>query len=133
MSFLRVSDLLLISVVINHDVGSLLLHEHIMFSFKIIDKFLLEKCVCSSSNILTAWYPAYRLKMKSSLCLCTKVTLCPNMDERCRYKKFHFYFILLVSPLPGTPSCRVYPKIKVCIYEFCDMKHSCDNIPYINE
>ena len=50
MSFLRVSDLLLISVVINHDVGSLLLHKNIMFSFKIIDKFLLEKCVCSSSN-----------------------------------------------------------------------------------
>ena len=62
MSFLRVSDLLLISVVINHDVGSLLLQKNIMFSFKIIDKFPLEKCVCSSSNILTAWYPAYRLK-----------------------------------------------------------------------
>ena len=62
MSFLRVSDLLLISVVINHDVGSLLLHKNIMFSFKMIDKFLLEKCVCSSSNILTAWNPAYRRK-----------------------------------------------------------------------
>ena len=61
-SFLRVSDLLLISVVINHDVGSLLLHKNIMFSFRIIDKFLLEKCFCSSSNNLTSWYPAYRLK-----------------------------------------------------------------------
>ena len=46
MSFLRVSDLLLVCVVLNHDVDSSLYIIKNIFSLKINEKLPLEKCVC---------------------------------------------------------------------------------------
>ena len=58
MSFLRVSDLLLVSVVLNHDTDSSLYIIKMIFSLKINEKLPLEKCVCLLWKILTAWFPA---------------------------------------------------------------------------
>ena len=57
-SFLRVSDLLLVCVVLNHDADSSSYIIKIIFSLKINEKLPFEKCVCLSWNILTAWFPA---------------------------------------------------------------------------
>ena len=46
MSFLRVSDLLLVCVVLNHDADSSLYIIKNDISLKINDKLPLEKCVC---------------------------------------------------------------------------------------
>ena len=58
MSFLRVSDLLLVCVVLNHDAGLSLYIIKMIFSFEINEKLPLEKFVCLLLKILTAWYPA---------------------------------------------------------------------------
>ena len=58
MSFLTVSDLLLVSVVLNHDVySSLYIIKNDIF-MKINEKLPLEKCVCLLWKILTAWFSA---------------------------------------------------------------------------
>ena len=87
MSFMRVSDLLLVCVVINHDADSRHISLKMIFSLKIN-----EKCIKTENDI--------------KLCLSTWVTLCPYMAERCRHKKCHlrfilFVFALLVHPLVG--------------------------------
>ena len=66
MSFLRVNDLLLVYVILNHDADSSLYIIKMIFSLKINEKMPLEKCVCLLWNILTAWSPAQKLKMTSS-------------------------------------------------------------------
>ena len=53
MSFLRVSDLLLVCIFLNHDVDSSLYIIKMIFSLKINKKLPLEKW-----KILTAWFPA---------------------------------------------------------------------------
>ena len=58
ISFLRVNDLLLVYVVLNHDADSSLYIIKMIFSLKINEKLPLEKCVCLLWNILTAWSPA---------------------------------------------------------------------------
>ena len=58
MTFLRVSDLLLVRVVLYHDADSSLYIIKMIFSLKINEKLPLEKCVCLLWNILTAWFPA---------------------------------------------------------------------------
>ena len=58
MSFLRVNDLLLVYVVLNHDADSSLYIIKMIFSLKINEKMPLEKCVYLLWNILTAWSPA---------------------------------------------------------------------------
>ena len=57
MSFLRVSDLLLVCVVLNHDADSSFYIIKMIFSLKINEKLPLEKCVCLLWKILTAWFP----------------------------------------------------------------------------
>ena len=66
MSFLRVSDLLLVCVVLNHDADSSLYIIKKIFSLKINEKLPLDKCVCLLWKILTALFPALKLKMTSS-------------------------------------------------------------------
>ena len=58
MSFLRVSDLLLVVEVLNHDADLSLYIIKMIFSLKINEKLPLEKCVCLLWKILTAWFPA---------------------------------------------------------------------------
>ena len=58
MSFLRVSDLLFVCVVLNHDADSSLYIIKMVFSLKINEKLPLEKCVCLLWKILTGWLPA---------------------------------------------------------------------------
>ena len=58
MSFLRVSDLLFVCVVLNHDADSSLYIIKMVFLLKINEKLQLEKCVCLLWKILTAWFPA---------------------------------------------------------------------------
>ena len=58
MSFLRVSDLLFVCVVLNHDADSSLYIIKNDISLKIKEKISLEKFVCLSWKILTAWFPA---------------------------------------------------------------------------
>ena len=58
MSFLRVSDLLLVCVVLIHDADSSLYIIKMIFLLKINEKLPLEKCVCLLRKILTAWFPA---------------------------------------------------------------------------
>ena len=57
MSFLRVSELLLVCVVVNHDEDSSLYIIKMIFSLKINENARLEKCVCLLWKILTAWFP----------------------------------------------------------------------------
>ena len=57
MTFLRVSDLLLVRVVLNHDADSSLYIIKMIFSLKTNEKLPLEKCVCLW-KIWTAWFPA---------------------------------------------------------------------------
>ena len=58
MSFLRVSDLLFVSAVLNHDADSSLYIIKMVFSLTINEKLLFEKCVCLMWKILTALFPA---------------------------------------------------------------------------
>ena len=58
MLFLRVSDLLLVCVVLNHDAALSLYIIKMIFSFKINEKLPLKKFVCLLWKILTAWFPA---------------------------------------------------------------------------
>ena len=58
MSFLRVNDLLFVSVVLNHDADSSLYIIKNDISLKIKEKMPLEKFVCLLWKILTAWFPA---------------------------------------------------------------------------
>ena len=58
MSFLRVSDLLLVCVVLNHDADSSLYIIKNDIFMKINEKLPLEECVCLLLKILTAWFPA---------------------------------------------------------------------------
>ena len=58
ISFLRVCDLLLVCVVLNHDADSSLCITKMIFSLKINEKLPFEKCVCLLWKILTAWFPA---------------------------------------------------------------------------
>ena len=58
MSFLRVSDLLFVCVVLNHDADQSLYIIKMVFLLKINEKLQLEKCVCLLWKILTAWFPA---------------------------------------------------------------------------
>ena len=58
MSFLRVSDLILVCVDLNHDAESSFYIIKMIFSLKINEKLPLEKCVCLLWKILTAWFPA---------------------------------------------------------------------------
>ena len=51
MSFLRVSDLLLVCVVLNHDADLSLYIIKMIFSLKINEKLPLEKCVCFESLV----------------------------------------------------------------------------------
>ena len=58
MSVLRVSDLLLVCVVLNHDADSSLYIIKMIFSLKINEKLPLEKRVCLLRKIVTARFPA---------------------------------------------------------------------------
>ena len=58
MSFLRVSDLLLVCAVLNHDAGSSLYIIKMIFSLKMNEKLPLERCVCLLWKILKACSPA---------------------------------------------------------------------------
>ena len=58
MSFLRVSDLLLVCVVLNHvaDLSLYIIKNDIFMTIN--EKLPLKKCVCLLWKILTAWFPA---------------------------------------------------------------------------
>ena len=58
MTFLRVSDLLFVCVVLNHGADFPLYIIKMIFSLKINEKLPLEKCVCLLWKVLTAWFPA---------------------------------------------------------------------------
>ena len=58
MSFLRVSDLLFVWVVLNHDANSSLYVIKNSIFIENNEKLPLEKCVCLLWKILTAWFPA---------------------------------------------------------------------------
>ena len=57
ISFLRISDLLFVCVVLNHDTDSSLYIIKNDISLKIKEKMSLEKFVCLLWKILTAWFP----------------------------------------------------------------------------
>ena len=58
MSFLRVSDLLLVCVVLNHDAdSSLYINKNYIF-IENKKEIAVGKCVCLLWKILTAWCPA---------------------------------------------------------------------------
>ena len=112
MSFLRVSDLLLDCVVLNHDADSSLYIIKMIFSLKINYNLPLEKCGCFDSLV-----PCLKNENDVKLCLSTVVTLCPNMAERCRHKKCHLSFILFVYALLVHPLVGHMPNIDcvVCL------------------
>ena len=58
MSFLRVSDLLLVCAVLNHVADSSLYIIKNDIFMKINEKLPLKKCVCLLWKSLTAWFPA---------------------------------------------------------------------------
>ena len=61
-----------------------------IFSLKNVGKACLQ--VVEGFDILV---PGLRAKNDVKLCLNTSVTLCPNMDERCRHKKYPPLFSLV--------------------------------------
>ena len=58
MSFLRVNNLFLVCVDLNHEADSPLYITKMIISLKINEKLPLEKDVCLLWKILTAWFPA---------------------------------------------------------------------------
>ena len=106
MSFLRVSDLLLVCVVLNHDADSSLISLKIIFSLKINGEIAVGKVCLLVVEDFDSLVPCLKPENDVKLCLRTWVTLCPNMVERCRHKNCHICFILfvyalLVHPLVG--------------------------------
>ena len=111
MLFLRVSDLLLVCVVLNHDADSPLHIIKNIFSLNINEKGCL--LVVEDFDSLV---PCLKTENDVKLCLRTWVTLCPNMVERCRHKKCHLCFILIVYALLVHPLVWHMPNID---YAFC--------------
>ena len=97
MSFLRVNDLIIVCIVQNHDADSPFYIIKNMFSLKIKEIAVGKVCLLVVEGF-GSLFPC--LKTENDVKLCRKcVTLCPNMAERCRHKKFHHYFILFVYAL----------------------------------
>ena len=130
MSFLRVSDLLLVCVVLNHDADALLYINKIIFLLKINEKLSLEKCVCLfCPEDFDSLIPCLKTENDVKPRLSTWVTLCPNMAERCRHKKVPPLFYLVCLRPFGAPSGRAYVQYRLCSL-FMIMKHICDDISY---
>ena len=127
MSFLRVSALLLVSVVLNHDADSSFYIIKMIFSLNMNEKLPLEKCVCLLWNILTAWFPALKLKMTSSF-----VSVHGSHYAQILLKgvdiKSATSVLSCLRPF-GTPSGRAYAQYRLCS-RFMIMKHICDDISY---
>ena len=129
MSFLRVSDLLLVCVVLNHDADSSLYIIKKIFSLKINEKLPLEKCVCLLWKILTAWFPALKLKMTSSFVSAhgshyAQIWL-KGVDL---YKVPSLFYFVCLRPF-GALSGRAYSQYRLCSL-FMIMEHNCDDISY---
>ena len=114
MLFLRVSDLLLVCVVLNHDADSLL--YIIKNNIFIENKW--EIAVGKECLLVDSLVPCFKTENDIKFCLSTWVTLCPNMAERCRHKKCHLCFILFVYALLVHPPVGHMPKIDgvVCLW-----------------
>ena len=102
MSFLRVSDLLIVCVHLNHDADCLYIPLKTIFSLKINEKFPLEKCVCLLWKILTVWFPALKLKRTSNF-VSAHVSHYVQiwLKEKCHLSFILFVYALKVHPLEG--------------------------------
>ena len=118
MSFLRVSDLLLVCVVLNHDAdSSLYIIKNDIFienKWEIADGKVCLLAVEDFDNLV----PCLKTENDVKLCLSTCVTLCPNMTEMCGHKKCHLCFILFVYALLVHPLVGHMPSIDcvVCLW-----------------
>ena len=99
MSFLRVSDLLLVCEDLNHDANSSLYIIKVIFSLKKKCEIAVGKVCLLIEEDFDSLVPCLKTENDVKLCLSTWVTLCPNMAERCRHKKCHLCFILFVYAL----------------------------------
>ena len=124
MSFLRVSDLLLVCVVLNHDGdSSLFIIKNYIFIENKREIAFGKVCllVVEGFDILG---PCLKTENDVKLCLRTWVTLCPNMTV----KEPPLFYLVCLRPF-GAPSGRAYAQYRLCSL-FMIMKHICDDISY---
>ena len=106
MSFLRVSDLLLVCVVLNDDANSSLYIIKNDIFIEIKSEIAVGKVCLLVVEDFDSLVPCLKIENDVKLCLRTWGTLCLKIAERCRHKKCHLCFIwfvyaLLVHPLVG--------------------------------
>ena len=101
-----------------------------IFSLQINEKLPLGKCVCLLWKILTAWFPAYKLKMTSSFVSAHGSHYAQIWLKGVDIESATSVLSCLSTPFwLGAPSGRAYAQCRLCSL-FMIMKHICDDTSY---
>ena len=111
-SLLRVSDLLLVCVFLNHDAD---LPLYIIKNDIFIEIAVGKVCLLVVEDF-GSLLPCLKIENDVKLCFSTWVKFCLNMAERCRHKKCHLCFILFVYALLVHPLVGHMPNIDCVVY-----------------